>query len=372
MDLRFPLNPRSISGSGCNLMTGDCAEKASVIPSRSTRAALLLIVAGLFAWLSWPVSESAAVIAAKQPPRGIYVALRVNDPELSDESCWSDPNVKGVLLRAGWSDIEKVKGTYDWSYFDRGIALAGTHDKMVMLSISCGTQAPAWIYEEGAAKWSTTGKWHGTQMQPAPWDQAFQRELGNLIAAFGARYDASPEVAGVTLWCGGRGIETFFAQKPADAEQLDRLGGVKIWVGAAEKIIDEYAAAFPSTELYLACGANYPDGKASLTQVAKYALSKGHFGLQSCALTQHFPFFNHAKNMAMFPHTNIPISNVKSICYQFLFPVGTARMKDATTATTIENGRAMGAQCIQVYPKDLSNDPAEASIEAFNQAVGAH
>ncbi len=74
----------------------------------------------------------------------------------------------------------------------------------------------------------------------------------------------------------------------------------------------------------------------------------------------------------MFPHTNIPIPTVKSICYQFLFPVGSARMKGATTAATIENGRAMGAQCIQVYPKDVSKDPGQASIEAFNQAVGAH
>ena len=347
-------------------------EKESRNPSRSSWAALLLIAASSIPTLCAPGSVSASVTAVKQPPRGIYVALRVNDLELSDESCWNDSDVKGALLRARWGDIEKVQGTYDWDFFDRGIALAGAHDKKVMLSISCGTEAPAWIYEQGAAKWSTTGKWHGTQTQPAPWDQAFQRQLGKLIAAFGARYDASAVVAGVTLWCGGRGIETFFAQKPEDGEQLDRLGGVKIWVSAAEKIIDEYAAAFPSTELYLACGANYPDRKVSLTQVAQYALGKGHFGLQSCALTPHFPFFNHSKNVAMFPHTNIPIPTVKSICYQFLFSVGSARMKDATTAATIENGRAMGAQCIQVYPKDVSKDPGQASIEAFNQAVGAH
>lgn len=333
--------------------------------------ALLLIAASSLATFAEPELAAAAVSAAKQPPRGVYVVLRVNDPGLSGASCWTDANIKGVLLRTQWDKVEKVQGTYDWSYFDDGIAVAEAHGKKVMLSIACGTQAPAWIYALGAAKWNTTGKWHGTQTQPAPWDHVFQRELAKLIAAFGDRYDSNPVVAGVTLWCGGRGIETFFAQTPGDAQQLDARGGIEIWVSAAEKIIDEYVAAFPSTELYLACGKNYPDEQVSLTQVAQYALSKGHFGLQSCALTPHYPFFNHAKNAAMFPHTNIAIPTVKSICYQFLFPVGTTRMQDATTAQTIANGEAMGAQCIQVYPLDPSKDPGETSIKAFNQALAA-
>jgi Beta-galactosidase len=317
--------------------------------------------------LAVPLLPSRA--ATKPPPRGTYVALKENDPNIDSEPCWKDTNVFGVLLRIEWSVVEANQGAYDWSYFDHGLALAKDHGKLVQMSITCGVGAPDWLYGLRVLKWTTTGKIRGAESQPAPWDPIFQKHLSTLISAWGARYDSNPLVASVTLWCGGRGIETFFAQSPEDAAQLDRAGGIRTWLATAEKIVDMYRVAWPTTTLYLACGKNYPDERASLTQLAEYALSKGNFGLQTNAWTAVFPFINRRTREAYWPHTKIEISSIRLNGAQELAPIGSPRMKGETVAQVMDNAIRFHLGWFQAYPTDFAKDPGETSYIRYNSAV---
>jgi hypothetical protein len=317
--------------------------------------------------LVFPLSPSLGDI--KAPPRGTYVVLKENDPNIDSEPCWKNPNVYGVLLRTRWSVVEAKQGTYDWSYFDHGLALAKEHGKLIQISITCGVYAPDWLYGLGVSKWTTSGKIRGSQTQPAPWDAEFQKHLSALISAWGARYDSNPLVASVTIWCGGRNIETFFAQNQEDAAQLDRVGGTRLWLAAAEKFVDMYHAAWPTTPLYLACGKNYPDQKASLTQLAEYALRKGNFGLQTNAWTAVYPFINRSTGKAYWPHTNIEISSIRLTGAQELFPIGSTRMKGETVAQVMDNAIRFHLGWFQAYPSDFAKDPDETSYIRYNNAV---
>jgi Beta-galactosidase len=309
-----------------------------------------------------------APIIMKSPPAGSGMVVAVEDPKLANEPCWTDPNISFVLLRRAWSVVEPTQGSYNWAYFDEGLGLAEAHGKRVQMSINCGVKAPAWLYTLGAQKWTTTGHIHGLQSQPAPWDAVFQKRLSALISAWGARYDSNPLVASVTLWAGGRGIETFFAYEPQDAQALDAVGGVGIWTTAAENVIDEYRTAWPTTPLYLACGENYLDQRISMTQVARYALAKG-IGLQTCALSATYPFYNHAKRAAFWPHTNIDLTILKpeQKGAQLLMPVGNPRMKGATVAQVAANATQFKIGWVQWYPNDPAKD--EVAIAAYNQAL---
>jgi Beta-galactosidase len=314
-----------------------------------------------------PLSSSQG--ATKAPPRGTYVVIKENDPDIDSEPCWNDPNVFGVLLRIKWSVVEPTQGTYDWSYFDHGLALAKQHGKLVQMSVTCGFAAPDWLYGLGVLKWTTSGKIRGPQTQPAPWDAVFQKHLSALISTWGSRYDSNPLVASVTLWCGGRNIETFFAQTPEDSFQLDRVGGVQLWLAAAEKVVDMYHAAWPTTPLYLACGKNYPDERSSLTRLAEYALGKGNFGLQTNAWTATYPFFNKRAGKAYWPHTKIEINSVRLTGAQELLPVGSPRMKGQTVAQVMDNAIRFHLGWFQAYPGDFAKDPGEASYIRYNKAV---
>jgi hypothetical protein len=49
------------------------------------------------------VAFGALTAGAQKPfPRGTMVVLPVDDPNLSGEACWSDPNIIGVALRTMW------------------------------------------------------------------------------------------------------------------------------------------------------------------------------------------------------------------------------------------------------------------------------
>jgi hypothetical protein len=308
----------------------------------------------------------------KASPLGAYSVLPVSDPHIASEPCWADPNIKGVLLRSNWSDVEDVEGVYDFGYFNTGLSLCKQYGKEAMLSVSCGQDAPEWLYGMGAKKWRIyTG---GPSFMPKPWDNIFQSRLASLIAILGSTYDSEPLVVGATIWAGGRGIETFFAQSSQEIQELVSTGGVAMWVAAAEFCIHQFKIAFPSTALYLACGENFSgDHNASMTSVANYALGLG-YGLQSNALTATYPFLDHASGIWYFPHTKIDLHTVALVGYQLLDPIAIIVKKTGhpqTIADVTANALAANGKWVQYYPTDPAMDPGEESLVRLNDAVGA-
>ena len=293
---------------------------------------------------------------SKSAARGVFVVLKVDDPHLESEPAWTDPNIVGVLLRTRWSSVELTQSRFDWNYFDRGLSMAHTKGKTVILSVHAGNYSPSWIYGGAKAFALRSGE------IPAPWDPVFQVEWGKLIAALGARYDADPSVVAITMGGLGKEIECFFARTASEIQELNAAGGVSIWATAARKIIDAYMAAFPATPCYLATGTNYEDQRKSMSDVVIYGLEKypGRFGVQSNALSPHYP------NKPKFPHTTIDCSSIPLIGYQLVAPVRSSRV-GGTLAQTLANGIAHGAKWIQVYPGDPATD--EAAVQEANRQM---
>src|SRR5258708_25339127 len=79
--------------------------------------------------------------AQKTSPLGSMVALPSSDPNIKNEACWTKANVRGVLLRVFWSQLEPSDGGNNWSYFATGIQPAPTHNKWLVLSVD-GSRPP--------------------------------------------------------------------------------------------------------------------------------------------------------------------------------------------------------------------------------------
>jgi hypothetical protein len=241
------------------------------------------------------------------------------------------------LIRDSWSDIEPEPNQFNWAFLDEGVKLGLEHGKAIQLSVECGGTSPAWINSAVPQVQNAKGP------QPCPWDPTHLAAQQVLIATFGARYDSNPVVASVTIWCGGWNVECMFASTPALKSALDGLGGPKLFLHA---------------EPYL-------DNRATMTSLAEYAMNLG-IGLQSNGLSGDFPH----PGSTLFPHTNVPLSDVKLCGYQLLAPVGyTARMASHipnTVAGIIANAKAHGALWIEFYPRDPQLD--EAALAAFNRS----
>jgi hypothetical protein len=304
--------------------------------------------------------------AQKPAPLGSMVALPANDQNISQEACWTDPNVLGVLLRVHWRAIERRDGGYNWTYFTTGIQLATTNNKWVVLSVD-GSFPPNWLWADGVPQWkSTTG-----QTAPYPWNSTLQAKWSAMVTAMGSQFDSQSAVHAISMWCGGTAIECYFAQTQADATALDQIAGggtgsgAVFWENAAKTLITDFFNAFPNTPVYLATGVCYPDSDATMTDLANWYLSQsaGVRGMQSDALSMYYP------SHQIFPHTTLPTSNLSPVMYQDLVPIGNPRLKGATLAEVISHGEKENAKAIQVYPTDPPTD--ESGLASFNSYVGA-
>jgi hypothetical protein len=302
----------------------------------------------------------------KAAPLGAMVALPANDPNITNEACWTDPNVRGVLLRVHWRAIEGRDGGYNWTYFTNGIQLATTNHKWVVLSVD-GSHPPEWLWADGVPEWkSTTGA-----AGPYPWNSTLQAKWFAMVTAMGSQFDSQPLVRAISMWCGGTAIESFFAQTQADATALDQIAGggagsgAVFWENAAKTLITDFLNAFPNTPVGLATGDCYPDSNATMTDLANWYLgqSPGTNGIQSDALARYYP------TNLIFPHTTLSTSNLSPIMYQDLAAIGDTRMKGATLAEVISHGEKENAKAIQVYPTDPATD--ESALADFNTYVGA-
>jgi hypothetical protein len=304
--------------------------------------------------------------ARKPAPLGSMVALPANDQNISQEACWTDPNVLGVLLRVHWRAIEGRDGGYNWTYFATGIQLATTNNKWVVLSVD-GSFPPNWLWADGVPQWkSTTG-----ETGPYPWNSTLQAKWSAMVTAMGSQFDSQSAVHAISMWCGGTAIECYFAQTQADATALDQIAGggtgsgAVFWENAAKTLITDFFNAFPNTPVYLATGLCYPDSDATMTDLANWYLSQSARaeGMQSDALARYYP------TNLVFPHTTLSTTNLSPIMYQDLAAIGDARMKGATLAEVISHGEKENAKAIQVYPSDPATD--ESALADFNTYVGA-
>ena len=165
------------------------------------------------------------------------------------------PYVSGLSVRTYWGEIERQEGRFDWSFFDETVRIARDAGKRVFLRVMNGTGTPEWVWQAGAQRYEPRDR--SVAHAPVPWDEVFLQKWTAFIAAFGARYDGEAGVDLVAMCMpAGQWAEIFHPRT------LPAVPGYSYerFIAAHTRVLDAYAAAFPSTALTLALTGHEKDG----------------------------------------------------------------------------------------------------------------
>jgi hypothetical protein len=314
-------------------------------------------------------------------PAGIVCLVHGNSPELAltnlaDDPGWTNPEVKGFLIRDRWNLVEPSEGKFNFSVFDQSVALARKYHKFVGLGICAGRATPDWVYSDGAQKlFFSRPRNHGTTsaelFMPVPWEPAFQAKWNALIKEFGRRYDSVPEVNYIIMTGPGRDFETFFVSSPADIENFNKLGGLSSWGDAARKIAGFYVASFPHTPVLYAMGPPTPtmEGRETIQSVVEDLFEKypHQFGVACASLA---PRLNPATPSAQMVKKH---SEDSTVGFQMLGPSeGGLHMKGGMLADALKVGVDYKAHYIEVYTVDCSDPNQQSALKEANAGLIAN
>ncbi len=187
----------------------------------------------------------------------------------------------GSHIEFTWEEVNPARGRFDWSRYDNYLRTARTQwvtladgslaPKPVMFTLMLAGSGeagrfkdftPAWVYNEMGDRPLLDGRPVGYVVQPEKChpaavplygDPTWQAALAATIAAFGARYDGDPQVAGI--WIGaGLDDETQPAKIVGSCDypaRLEQLMGCDAYMKFLERLMGWYAAAFPHKPLWI-------------------------------------------------------------------------------------------------------------------------
>ena len=302
----------------------------------------------------------------KAAPVGIFCLMegdRVDRPAkgLEAPKIWSNPDIAGMTLRTFWNKVEPSEGQFDWSHFERGVALAHQHNKSVSLSLAAGPASPDWVYKAGSARYdfdlkTNYGEDKRTAMPP-PWDPVFQKKWSATIHAMGKRFDGDPNVAYVTMGGLGWAVETHFVKGKEEVEKFQRSGELEKWVEAGKRMVDIYASAFPTTPFIMAIAEPVPgpSGDKALGEVVEYGVGRypNRFGVMQHGL-------NAKSSSDFFPNQLVQkFSDRTPVGFQMVWNTkdNKASLVKGSLKEALERGEALNAHFVEVYAVDCA-DPA--------------
>jgi hypothetical protein len=299
----------------------------------------------------------------KPGPHGIYALLpsfNSDRPVDLSRPVWSNPLIRGVTVRTVWKNVQAGADRMDWSYFDNAAAAAASHGKSVGLSLAAGIFTPDWVYRAGAARFdfTLTGPWIPTRpmTMPEPWDAPFLTQWGAVVRAMGRRYDGNPAVSYVMIGGLGFSIESVYAKSPEDIAKFQSLGGPARWLDGAKRIVDLYAAAFPSTPFIYAMAPPVKGDFGPTRALVEYGVAKypGRFGIMHDGL-------NATAAPGFYPDHAVTTYSAKIPAgFQMVWSAagdeGAQRVK-GTLSQALARAADFNAQFVEVYETDCQ-DPA--------------
>ena len=98
--------------------------------------------------------------------------------------------VDGLHYRAGWSQHEASEGVYNWTSISNAVSAASAAGEKISISLTPGTHTPIWVYNAGAASYSTIGPGGFAAKYPLPWDTVYQAKFATFIQQFKVRFGA--------------------------------------------------------------------------------------------------------------------------------------------------------------------------------------
>lgn len=233
-----------------------------------------------------PAGATSAVLglnpgAVKQPARpGIYVFY---------DSGNADPTqspITGGHMKFDWKQVDVGPGRYDWKAVDKWLAMESASNKPTGVGFatyngSCcgGDLTPSYLYRlRPDLKVVCNDGW----VIPKYWSEAYLDEYSRFIRDFGQRYDGDPRIEFVEI-----GVGIYGETKPSDPTHVQCLRNAgltsNLWIETGMRMIDEYAAAFPHTQLLLMY-APFFENRGERRALTDYAASLGiglkHNGLK--------------------------------------------------------------------------------------------
>ncbi len=209
--------------------------------------------------LQQPGTETAQNLGASMPELGLapgemkwnpghYVVLDSDTNETTVDTALGEirtlPVVKGVVVRAYWSQLEAERGVYRFGRIDRYVTKAAAQRKRFFLLLSIrgfseGKVAPEYLrapyYGGGVYKFKNQRDTFGENL--ALWNEHARNRLILLIRELARRYNGNPNFEGVIL------AETAFGQ-PVDPVTEEQKAGYY----AGLSLVDTAARrAFPNT-----------------------------------------------------------------------------------------------------------------------------
>ncbi len=176
----------------------------------------------------WAEAEDTVIVRPKEisdvlvnPGIGFMTFQRFNGDKLNDGLGWTEgfpieyqpftgsltnrdyPLTSIAYFRVYWKFVEPEPGVYRWDMFDKAFATARERGQTLMLRIAPygtgpKTDVPAWY-----RKLVTGSKWEKEvpveKWRVHPENPLYLKYFGQMICAFGARYDGDPELESVDV-----------------------------------------------------------------------------------------------------------------------------------------------------------------------------
>ncbi len=263
-----------------------------------------------------------------------------------------------MRVKTQWAILQPTSdiASIDFSQIDLAVSIAHSHGKKVGISINAGGFCPDWLWDAGAQYYTLTEGRVAGERVPIPNDTVFVNKWKKVIAAFGARYDANPDVAYVVV-CGlGNHDEWNLAQGPNDSSALAANGGVDRWIAQAETIITSYANKFPTTPFMSAL--QFPfygqDGVDALRTVASWAVIR-------------YPVKFGVGNNGLNPNSQVGYLPNQIVHDNYLaqpsgFQEATSLPFGHDLLNSLQAAANLGGRYVEIYQSDMANSTLQADI----------
>jgi hypothetical protein len=323
---------------------------------------------------------------------GVYYLGTANIP--INQKLYDNPNIKGVVVRFRWNDIEIAPDNFDWSFIDGEIVKAKLANKKVSLQ---PLGVPEWMASIGATQYfyidgnnnhTTYGQIVGSVI---PWDTIYVKRYKNLISKLSAKYSNNNSVSYMNTIGGA------FSRNLPDSVLIDTVSKIskpfwKAFIYNADtfailinKMTDYYMENFPNTPLW--CSVDYIKFEPTFSGhpinylaslITKYGIEKypDRFGLWREDLSGCNPQTNLGSGSQWY----ILKMNPCRIGAQMVWSVqdGPTRMNkcgilpnDKVTVldSAIKKGLDLGMRYMEIYGVDISDSDLSNVIQTGNSLL---
>ncbi len=206
----------------------------------------------------------------------------------------TDPDLAGVDLVYYWSQIEPVKGQFDWGLIDRDMAPWIAAGKKVILRISTSGEAgwdppysgqgtPDWVVADGTKIIHDNG-----EILPVYWDRPYLVDYRAFVTGLGAHFNGNGHVALVEagIGMGGETLPETNASRTGIAAWEAEGYSDQVWLATIRTLTSYFEAAFTRTPVYSMVDRTFFDGSGVyFNRVMAWFRSLPRWGLQDDGLS---------------------------------------------------------------------------------------